>query len=132
MPEIETLVLPIWRGRQYYAHRVTGPDSADFLAGLDAVYLKTGNDWYVQLGRGMDDICSLAGLGDRDWDYANPLYWLDNEGGWELRKQHGGWAVWWFDPTVSGMNPGVPRFKDELTKLATDTVAYLINEVMHH
>ena len=114
---IESLELPLWRGKQHTAYR-PDPETAQRLTNN---YVFVGGGWCVQADT-KDDIMQLAGYPE-PWDTAVPQPWFDaNLGEIKLR---GGWAVWHYPP---GSLFGEPVFAEDAMKRAQHTVAALILE----
>ena len=115
---VESLILPMWRGKVYTAYR---PD-AEAAQYLTNNYIFVGDGWCVQADT-KDVVMQLAGYRE-PWDTAVPQDWFDAHRAEII--QNGGWAVWWYGPD-SGLF-GEPVFADEATKRAQQTVAALIVE----
>lgn len=115
---IESLVLPMWRGVQHTAYRVTGDDAQK----LTGSYIFVGDGWCVQaVTRG--ERVALAGIPE-PFDFAVPQPWLDEHTA-EV-AQRGGWVIWTYPQGASLF--GEPMFADEIEKRAAKTVAMLIAE----
>lgn len=116
---IESLELPMWRGRSYTAYR-PDPETAQNLTNN---YIFVGDGWCVQADT-KDIVMELAGYPE-PWDTAVPQAWWDeHHHEFPLR---GGWAVWHYP---SGSLFGEPVFADDAMKRAQQTIASLIIEVL--
>jgi hypothetical protein len=118
---IESLELPMWRGKQHTAYR---PDAETAQYLMTSAYIFVGDGWCVRADT-KDDIMQLAGYPE-PWDTAVPQPWFDaNRAGISMR---GGWAVWWYGP-ASGLF-GEPVFAEDAMKRAQQNVAALIVEAL--
>jgi len=114
---IESLILPVWRGVSYTAHRPTGDDTKYITP--DMVHV--GDGWYVQsLSAG--ECVLLAGIPE-SYDMAWPEC-PDNRAQVEA---HGGWAIFQYS-RIEGGGCGQLVFGDEIVRRALDTLASLIVE----
>ena len=117
---IESLELPMWRGKVHTAYR---PDAETAQMLLASAYVFVGDGWCVRADT-KDDVMQLAGYPE-PWDTAVPQDWFDANRAEII--QNGGWAVWHYPP---GSLFGEPVFAEEATKRAQQTVAALIVETL--
>ena len=114
---IESLILPMWRGKVYTAYRPAA-QAAQYLTNN---YIFVGDGWCVQADT-KDVVMKLAGYPE-PWDTAVPQDWFDAHRAEIILR--GGWAVWHYPP---GSLFGEPVFAEDAMKLAQQTVAALIVE----